>query len=230
MTTPGYPIFGTHAKYYGGTVHNLPLLEKNDFLPDLDSIPADVLAKAKALVINYPNNPTGASATPEFFAKVVAFARKNNLVVIHDAAYAALVFEGKPLSTAGDARSDGRRGRAALDEQGLQHDGLAAGLCRGQPADRQGLRGCQGQHRLGAVPGNPGGVRVVAGPPGDHAEDRGQVQPADGRAGQGPQQVRLRGDQAQGVVLPVCSLPEGGDQQGWHACDVRHAPRRSASG
>jgi LL-diaminopimelate aminotransferase len=98
MTTPGYPVFGTHAKYYGGLVHNLPLTEANRFLPDLQSIPAEILAKAKVLVINYPNNPTGASATPEFFAKVVEFARRNRIVVVHDAAYAALVFEGKPLS------------------------------------------------------------------------------------------------------------------------------------
>jgi LL-diaminopimelate aminotransferase len=98
MTTPGYPVFGTHARYYGGHVHNLPLTAANGFLPDLDSIPADVLKKAKVLVINYPNNPTGASATPEFFAKVVQFAQRNNIIVIHDAAYAALVFEGKPLS------------------------------------------------------------------------------------------------------------------------------------
>lgn len=98
MTIPGYPVFGTHAKYYGGLVHNLPLTEENQFLPDLESIPGEVLSKAKALVLNYPNNPTGASATPEFFERVVRFARKNDLVVIHDAAYAALVFEGKPLS------------------------------------------------------------------------------------------------------------------------------------
>src|SRR4051794_29564688 len=98
MTTPGYPVFGTHSKYYGGLVHNLPLTEANRFLPDLDSIPADILSKAKVLVINYPNNPTGASATPEFFAKVVEFAKRNRIVVLHDAAYAALVFEGKPLS------------------------------------------------------------------------------------------------------------------------------------
>src|SRR5436190_1408212 len=98
MTTPGYPVFGTHAKYYGGEVYNLPLLEKNNFLPDLGSVPADKLKRAKTLVINYPNNPTGASATPQFFADVVAFAKKHNLIVIHDAAYAALVFEGKPLS------------------------------------------------------------------------------------------------------------------------------------
>lgn len=98
MTVPGYPVFGTHAKYYGGLVHNLPLTEGNRFLPNLDSIPPEVLEKAKALVINYPNNPTGASATPEFFGKVVEFARKNQIVVVHDAAYASLVFDGKPLS------------------------------------------------------------------------------------------------------------------------------------
>lgn len=98
MTTPGYPVFGTHAKYYGGKVYNMPLLEKKHFLPDLDAVPADILVKAKVMVLNYPNNPTGASATPEFFAKVVEFAKKNNIVVIHDAAYSALVFQGEPLS------------------------------------------------------------------------------------------------------------------------------------
>ena len=98
MTIPGYPVFGTHAKYYGGLVHNLALTERNQFLPGLDSIPQQVLSRSKALVLNYPNNPTGASATQEFFAKVVEFARQHRLVVIHDAAYAALVFEGRPLS------------------------------------------------------------------------------------------------------------------------------------
>lgn len=98
MTTPGYPVFGTHAKYYGGQVHNLQLREENGFLPDLAGIPKDVLGRAKSLVINYPNNPTGASATPEFFQRVVDFALEHKIVVIHDSAYAALVFEGKPLS------------------------------------------------------------------------------------------------------------------------------------
>jgi LL-diaminopimelate aminotransferase len=98
MTVPGYPVFGTHAKYLGGRVHNLPLTEQNQFLPDLDSIPAELLRQAKVLVLNYPNNPTGASATPTFFERVVEFAKRHRLVVIHDAAYAALVFEGRPLS------------------------------------------------------------------------------------------------------------------------------------
>lgn len=98
MTTPGYPVFGTHAKYYGGVVHQLPLTEENQFLPDLDALPPALLARAKVLVLNYPNNPTGASATAGFFARVVAFAREHRLVVVSDAAYTALVFEGQPLS------------------------------------------------------------------------------------------------------------------------------------
>lgn len=98
MTVPGYPVFGTHTKWLGGEVFNLKLTEENNFLPDLASIPKDVLKRAKALVLNYPNNPTGASATVEFFTHAVEFARRHNLVIISDAAYAALVFDGKPLS------------------------------------------------------------------------------------------------------------------------------------
>ncbi len=98
-TVPGYPVLATHTKYLGGEIYNLPITEENNFLPDLKSIPAEVLAKSKLLYINYPNNPTGASATVEFFEEVVDFARKNNIVVIHDAAYAALTFDGvEPLS------------------------------------------------------------------------------------------------------------------------------------
>ena len=98
MTVPGYPVLGTHTRWYGGTVVNLPLLEKNGFLPDLDSIPANVRGKAKLLYINYPNNPTGAGATRDFFEQVVRFAKKNDIIVVHDAAYAALSYGAKPLS------------------------------------------------------------------------------------------------------------------------------------
>jgi LL-diaminopimelate aminotransferase len=63
MTVPGYPVAGTWTRYYGGEVHRLPLLEKNGFFPDLDGIPADIKKRAKLLVLNYPNSPTGAVAT-----------------------------------------------------------------------------------------------------------------------------------------------------------------------
>lgn len=98
MTVPGYPVLGTHAKYLGGEVYNMPLKEENHFLPDLDAIPADVLQRAKIMVLNYPNNPTGASATLEFFEKAVAFAKANNIIIVQDAAYASLIFEGAPVS------------------------------------------------------------------------------------------------------------------------------------
>jgi LL-diaminopimelate aminotransferase len=98
-TVPGYPVTATYTKYLGGEVYNLPLLESNSFLPDLQSIPKTVLGKTKLLYLNYPNNPTGAVATEEFFREVVDFAKKFNIVVVHDAAYAALTYDGyKPLS------------------------------------------------------------------------------------------------------------------------------------
>lgn len=98
MTVPGYPVFGTHAEWYGGQVHNLPLRRENDFLPDIDSIPADVLKRAKAMVLNYPNNPTGAGASEAFYRRVIDFAAKHRILVVIDAAYAALAFKGKPFS------------------------------------------------------------------------------------------------------------------------------------
>lgn len=98
MTVPGYPVAGTHTRYYGGSVYQLPLLPENDFFPDLDSIPLDVRQKAKLLVLNYPNSPTGKVATPEFFERVIAFARKNQIVVIQDAAHILLTYAGRPLS------------------------------------------------------------------------------------------------------------------------------------
>lgn len=98
QTLPGYPIMATHTKYLGGRVFDLPLTEENDFYPDFTIIPRDVLSKAKMLYINYPNNPTGQTATREFFAKVIEFAKTNNIIVVHDAAYAALVYDEEPLS------------------------------------------------------------------------------------------------------------------------------------
>ncbi len=98
MTVPGYPVFGTHSAWYGAEVHNLPLRDDNDFLPDLDSLDEQTARRAKVLVINYPNNPTGKAATAEFFRKVVSWAHKYQVAIVQDAAYAALVYGRKPLS------------------------------------------------------------------------------------------------------------------------------------
>ena len=99
MTVPGYPILGTHTEWLGGQVVQLPLTKENDFLPNLANLEEAVLNRAKFLYLNYPNNPTGAVATVEFFEQVIKLAKKYNIIVIHDAAYAALTFDGqKPLS------------------------------------------------------------------------------------------------------------------------------------
>ena len=98
MTVPGYPVMGTHTQYLSGEVIHLPLTKENKFLPDLKSISVDVAKRAKLLYINYPNNPTGANATHLFYEEVIEFAKKNDVVVIQDAAYAALNFDEKPTS------------------------------------------------------------------------------------------------------------------------------------
>ncbi len=98
-TVPGYPVISTWTKYLGGEVYNLPLQKENNFYPDLSSIPGSILEKAKLLYINYPNNPTGQVATKEFYRQVIDFAYKHQIVVVSDAAYAALTYDGeKPLS------------------------------------------------------------------------------------------------------------------------------------
>ncbi len=98
MTVPGYPVAGTHTKYYGGTVHRLLLEEKNNFLPDLNSIPADVLSRTKLLVLCYPNSPTGKTAPVDFYKRVIEFAQKNKIVVIQDAAHGMLSYDQPPSS------------------------------------------------------------------------------------------------------------------------------------
>jgi len=98
MTVPGYPVAGTHTKYYGGKVHELPLREENGFYPDLDGIVQDIRKKAKLLVINYPNSPTGAIATRDFYRRVIDFARQNKIVVVQDAAHILLSYGEAPLS------------------------------------------------------------------------------------------------------------------------------------
>lgn len=98
MTVPGYPVAGTHTRYCGGAVYQLPLRAEDYFYPDLNGVPSDVLAKAKLLVLNYPNSPTGKVATLAFYEQVIEFARRHEIVVVQDAAHLLLTFEGRPLS------------------------------------------------------------------------------------------------------------------------------------
>lgn len=98
MTVPGYPVAGTHTQYYGGTVFKLPLLAENNFLPDFTTVPDDLWPRVKMLVLNYPNSPTGKTATREFYEQVVQLAKEKQFVVVQDAAHIMLSFDSKPLS------------------------------------------------------------------------------------------------------------------------------------
>jgi LL-diaminopimelate aminotransferase len=91
---PGYPVYTNGPIIAGAEPVPMPLLPTLGFQPDLDAIPADVASRARLMFINYPNNPTGAVIEDDFFARVVAFARRNDIVVVHDNAYSEITFDG----------------------------------------------------------------------------------------------------------------------------------------
>lgn len=90
---PYYPVYVSGSTTLGATPYYLPLLAENNYLPDLDAIPQDVLVRARILWLNYPNNPTASCAPRSFFEKVVAFAQHHNIVIVHDMAYAEVYFD-----------------------------------------------------------------------------------------------------------------------------------------
>ncbi|MBI2851730.1 MAG: LL-diaminopimelate aminotransferase [Chloroflexi bacterium] len=96
---PAYPVYAIGTNLAGGRPYYLPLTARNNFLPNLDAIPQNVLGKTSLLWINYPNNPTGAVADLDFFNRVVEFAKKNNIAVCHDGPYTEVAFDGyRPVS------------------------------------------------------------------------------------------------------------------------------------
>ncbi len=91
---PAYTVVKVNTLLAGGTPYEFPLLAENKFLPDLSAIPGDVVQKAKLLYLNYPNNPTGAVATREFFQDAVNFARETGILILHDCAYSEVGYDG----------------------------------------------------------------------------------------------------------------------------------------
>ncbi len=99
MTDPGYPVYSIGTKLCGGIPYYLPVNEANHYLPDLESIPQNVLKRSKVLWLNYPNNPTGATAGLDFFNRAVEFAKQNDLVICHDGPYTEVSYDGyQPVS------------------------------------------------------------------------------------------------------------------------------------
>lgn len=91
---PGYTVYKVNTLMAGGEIHAMPLLEKNGFVPALAAIPTDVAKKAKLMFLNYPNNPTGATATLGFYNDVVRFAKEYDIAVCSDLAYSEVTYDG----------------------------------------------------------------------------------------------------------------------------------------
>jgi len=99
VASPGYPVYHIGTQFAGGEPYFMDLLKENGFLPDLESISPEIAQKAKMMFINYPNNPTAAVATKDFFESVVSFANEYNVIICHDAAYSEMAFDGyRPMS------------------------------------------------------------------------------------------------------------------------------------
>jgi LL-diaminopimelate aminotransferase len=137
---PGYPIYFAGPLAANAELYTMPLRPGNAYLPDLDAIPASVLAKAKIMILNYPNNPLAATATLDFFNKVVAFAKKHNILVCHDFAYSELVFDGY--------RAPSFLSVPGAKEVGIEFHSMSKSFC---------MAGC----RVGFVVGNAQAIELL---------------------------------------------------------------------
>ncbi len=138
---PGYPIYEHSVMIAGGSIYPMPLVEENHYLPQLHEIPLEVLRKTKMMIISYPGNPVTALASKEFFEEVVEFAKKYNILVVHDFAYSELIFDDNPqisfLSVEG------------ANEVGIEFNSLSKTF---------NMAGC----RIGYVVGNADAINILA--------------------------------------------------------------------
>jgi len=98
FTDPGYPVYYGATVLAGGEPFAVPIVEENNYLPNIESIPEDVLKRSKLFFLNYPNNPTAAVAPLEFFEKLIEFAKDRKIIICHDAAYTEIYFGEPPCS------------------------------------------------------------------------------------------------------------------------------------
>ena len=139
-TVPGYPVLATHARYLGGSVIPVPLTARHRFLPDLAALESLDLSRAKLFYVNYPNNPTGAAATPEFFDALIDFALRHDILLVQDAAYATLAYNRPLLSILSRPRAK----ECAVELHSMSKSFNMTGW------------------RLGFVAGNPSAVKAFA--------------------------------------------------------------------
>ncbi len=138
---PGYTVYESSVRLAGGVIYPMPLTADNAFLPELNKIPADIAAKAKVMILNYPGNPVTALAPATFFEEVIAFAKKHDIFVIHDFAYSELVFD--------DVRPVSFLSLPGAKDVGIEFNSLSKTFS---------MAGC----RIGYVVGNPSVLAMLA--------------------------------------------------------------------
>lgn len=141
VPNPCYPVFGDGPVIAGAQLYPMPLREEKNYLIDFDEIPEEIARKAKLMVVSYPNNPTTAVAPPEFYEKLIAFAKKYDILILHDNAYSELIFDGEP-------------GRSFLEYPGAREVGVEFNSL----SETYGLAGA----RIGFCIGNAQVVEQVA--------------------------------------------------------------------
>ena len=153
---PAYTVYKVNTLMAGGEVVTMPLREENGFLPDLSAIPSEVARRAKLLWLNYPNNPTGASAPLSFYEEAVRFAREYDLLLVNDAAYADVYYDraNPPASVLQVAGAKDVAVELHSPEQDVQHDRLAHRVRHRQPGCYRRHQQTEIQFGQQAVPGD----------------------------------------------------------------------------
>ena len=207
---PCYPVYRSSSMFAGGDVYTMPLESKLGFRPDLEAIPADVFALARLMFLNYPNNPTGATADRSFFEKVVELARANEFVVAQDAAYNEMYYQTAPpsileISGAKDVAIEFHSLSKTFNMTGWRI-GFAIG---GAPLDRGSWPG-KGEYGFGRLHGHPvrrhDGTRRVPQP---RSSDSSPLQGTSRYIRGGAAAHRVASSDAAGNVLCVDPLPCG---------------------
>ncbi len=185
MTDPGYPAYRASILMGGGIPYNVPIRPENDYLPVFEEIPAEIVKKARGMFLNYPNNPTGACATREFFDRLVAFAKANDIAVCYDNPYSEIVFEGQERLSflcADGAKEVGVELNSLSKPYNMT--GWRIGMAVREPgAHRRDQQG-EGKHRLRDLQRRP--VRGDPGPSPRDRQHRPDARDLRAEAGEGP--------------------------------------------
>ena len=224
---PGYPVYEIGTMFAGGESYRLPLSDENDWLPDYSLIPAEVLERSRILWINYPNNPTGATASPEFFAETVAFAKRHDLVVCHDNAYSDVAYDGyvpPAFLQAAGARDVGVEFFSF--SKTFNMTGWADRLGGGQSGDGERADAGQVEHRQRHSAGDPAhGDRGAGGRPGPGRAQQRRVAASPRPRRRGAAGARAASAGAEGQPVRVGARARRHDQR-----RLRDAAARGAGG